>query len=113
MMTMIHMSHLQIVHHFLHVRQKLLISFIDKASHIFIAMPMYNLIEYNDSYSDASWSLWQFTRDKVPDNNVNLTVDNSQSFKYKVAPVGKTANVAGGNSFVKDTKIVVPLIYFE
>ena len=23
-------------------------------------MPMYNLIEYNDNYSDTSGSLWQF-----------------------------------------------------
>ena len=27
-------------------------------------MPMYNLIEYSDNYSDASGSLWQFGGDK-------------------------------------------------
>ena len=32
--------------------------FVDKASHIYTAMPMYNLIEYNDNYSDISGSLW-------------------------------------------------------
>ena len=26
-------------------------------------MPMYNLVEYNDNYSDTSGSLWQFKRD--------------------------------------------------
>ena len=93
-----HMLHLKIVHYFLHERQELLITFIDEASHIYIAMPMYNLIEYSDNYSDASGSLWQFTRDEVQDNNVGLTVDNSQSFKYKAALVGKTSNAAGGNS---------------
>ena len=50
-------------------------------------MPMYNLIEYSDDYSDTSGSLWQFRRDEVPDNNVDLIVDNSQSFKYKIALV--------------------------
>ena len=31
-------------------------TFIDKAEYINIAMPMYNLIEYSDNYSDASGS---------------------------------------------------------
>ena len=50
-------------------------------------MPMYNLIEYIDNYSDASSSLWQFKRDEIED--IDLTVDaqhipnNSTSFKYK------------------------------
>ena len=33
--------------------------FIDEANHIYIAMPMYNLIDYSDNYSDTSGSLWQ------------------------------------------------------
>ena len=51
-------------------------------------MPMYNLIEYSDNYSDTSGSLWQFKRDEI-EGNVDLTVDNnniannSSSFKYK------------------------------
>ena len=28
-------------------------------------MPMYNLIEYNDNYSDNSGSLWNFKRDEI------------------------------------------------
>ena len=43
--------------------------FVDEANHIYIAMPMYNLIEYSDNYSDTSGSLWQFKRDEVPANN--------------------------------------------
>ena len=31
--------------------------FVDEANHIYIAMPMYNLIEYSDNYSDISGSL--------------------------------------------------------
>ena len=41
------------------------------------------------------------------DGNTDLTVDTSQSFKYKSALAGETANADGGNSFVKNTKIVV------
>ena len=38
-------------------------TFIDNAERTNIAMPMYNLIEYGDNYSDTSVSLWQFKRD--------------------------------------------------
>ena len=30
-------------------------------------MPMYNLIEYSDNYSDTSGNLWQFQRDDEKD----------------------------------------------
>ena len=43
-------------------------TFIDEAEHINIAMPMYNLIEYSDNYSDTSGSLWQFKRDEIKGN---------------------------------------------
>ena len=58
---------------------------------IYIAMPMYNLIEYSDSYSDTSGSLLQFKRDEVPANNPDLSIDNSKSFKYKAALVAKNS----------------------
>ena len=48
------------------------------------------LIEYSDNYSDTSGSLWEFKRDEVPvDNNANLSINNSRSFRYKAALVGK------------------------
>ena len=80
--------------------------FVDEVDHVDIVMLTYNLIEYSDNYSDTSGSLWQFKRNEVPTNNPNLTIDNSQSFKYKAALVGKKANQNNGNSFLKDTKIV-------
>ena len=87
--------------------------FVDESDHIYIAMPMYNLIEYSDNYSDTSGSLWQFKSDEVPANNDELTINNSEPFKYKAALVGKSAYHNKGNSFVKDTKIVVPLKYLS
>ena len=30
--------------------------FLDEVNHIYIAMPMYNMIEYSDNYSDTSGS---------------------------------------------------------
>ena len=44
-------------------------------------MPMYNLTEYSDNYSDISGSLWNFKRDEIV-NNANVTNDNNApSFK--------------------------------
>ena len=91
--------------------------FIDEANHIYIAMSMNNLIEYSDSdiNLDTSGSLWQFKRDEVPaDNNVNLGTNNSQSFKYKAALLGKTENAVNNtNGSVKNKKIVVQLKYLS
>ena len=63
-------------------------TFVDDAQHINVAIPMYNLIEYSDNYSDRSGRLWQFKRDEI-EGDVDLTVNaqhipnNSSSFKYK------------------------------
>ena len=56
-------------------------TFIDEAKHINIAMPMYNLIEYSDNYSDTSGSSWQFKRDEIG-GNIDLTVDANHICHY-------------------------------
>ena len=40
-------------------------TFADDSNFINIAMPMYNLIEYSDNYSDTSGRLWNFKRDEI------------------------------------------------
>ena len=55
-------------------------TFVDYANFINITMPMYNLIEYSDNYSDTSESLWNFKRDEI-EGDVDLTIDNASSFK--------------------------------
>ena len=87
--------------------------YIEKADHVYIAMPVYKLMEYSDNYSDTSGSLRKFERDEDPANNTDLSIDNSQSFKYKAALVGKTRNHNEEMSYVKDTKIVVTLKYLN
>ena len=77
----------------------------NKANHIYITMPMYNLSEYSDNYSNTSERVWQFETDEVSVNNVDLSIDNSQSFKYKAGLVGKTENAVNNtNSSVKTQK---------
>ena len=60
-------------------------TFVDETNFINIAMPIYNLIEYSNNYSDTSGSLWQFKRDEQTINKnggfINLTTENSSSFK--------------------------------
>ena len=59
-------------------------------------------------------NLWQFKTDEVSADNADLTADNSQSFKYKAALVGKRADAVNNrNSSVKSTKIVVPSRYLN
>ena len=56
--------------------------FIGNVDFINITIPMYNLIEYSDNYSETSGSLWNFKRDEII-NNANVTYDNNfPSFKY-------------------------------
>ena len=72
------------------------------------------MIDYSDNYSETSGSLWQFKKNEVPAGNNNLSINNSQSFKYKAALSGKTADAVNNmNSSVKEAKIVVPLKYLS
>ena len=67
-------------------------TFVDEVTHINITMPMYNLIEYSDNYSDTSGSLWQFKKDKII-NNADATNDNNAPpFKYKANLIVNTGN---------------------
>ena len=58
---------------------------VDDANDLDIVMPMYNLVEYSDNYSDTSGSLGQFKRDEQNINNGNIPVGvgstNSTSFE--------------------------------
>ena len=55
--------------------------------------------------------LMLFEWDDAPANKADLSIDNSKSFKYKAVLVGKTADAADGNGFVKNTKIFISVKY--
>ena len=86
---------------------------IDAAENLDIVMPMYNLIEYSDNYQDSSATLYQYKRDEPPEANAidDLTVDNSNSFKYKVSLFGNP--VVADNIAKRSVKGVVPLKYLS
>ena len=84
-------------------------TFVDYANFLNITMPMYNLIEYSDNYSDTSGSLWDFKRDEIV-NNADVTNDNNApSFKHKASFIGNTGNDGTKNG----VKIAVPLKYLS
>ena len=82
-------------------------------------MSMHNLLEYSNSYSMTSGSLWSYYRDKVNDNANENNADNyrinnsktitSKSFEYKTKLIGSTPN--DNNTLNAD--IVVPLKYLS
>ena len=80
--------------------------FIDNADFINITMPMYNLIEYSDNYSDTSGSLWNFKRDEIINN---ADVNNDNNSPYKASIIGNTEN----NGIKNGIKIAVPLKYLS
>ena len=59
---------------------------VDDSHDIAVVMPMYNLIEYSDTYSKTSGSLWQFFRDEaaLDDNKViiDFPSDNNNSISF-------------------------------
>ena len=72
------------------------------------------MIEYTNNYSNTSGSLWHFKRDEVPAGNIELSLNNSDSFEYKANLLGKTTDAVDvTNSSVKDAKIVVSLKYLS
>ena len=71
-------------------------------------MPMYNLIEYSDNYSDTSGSLWDFKRVEIYNANVTND-DNAPSFKYKASIIGNTEN----NGTKNGVKTALPLKYLS
>ena len=83
--------------------------YVNTAENLDIVMPMYNLIEYSDNYQDSSATLYQYKRDGPPNNNVNLTANNSTSFKYKVNLLGTIAAANPDNARVG--RLNVKLLY--
>ena len=75
-----------------------------------IIMPMYNLIEYGDNYSDTSENLRQFKKDEQnmnTENPANVTTADSSSFKYK--SIFFKPLTADDNGVFKYVKTAVPL----
>ena len=74
-------------------------------------MSMYNLIEYSDSYSKISGSLWQYYRDEAALADAGALANfpgNSALFKFRQKITGST-----GNDGTKAVQIIVPWKYLN
>ena len=83
-------------------------------------MPIYNLIEYNDNYSETSGTLWQYCKGiRAVDNNGAIVDFNganaTDSFNFKTKVTGQTAaSNDNGNIVVRvDVELMVPLKYLS
>ena len=81
---------------------------VETAENLDIIMALYNLIEYSDNYADSSGSLHRFKRDESPINNagnpLNVALDNSTPFKYKVSLLGNATDPDGADRSLKKYK---------
>ena len=87
-------------------------STVDDAEDLDLVIQMYNLIEYSSNYSEATGSLWFYSKDEASNFNGNIpNTDNFKSFKYKPKlfqnTEAQTDNAANG--ILKSVTIVVPL----
>ena len=78
---------------------------VEKAEHLDIVMPMYNLLEYSDYYQDSTGSLYQFKKDEPPDDNANVG-NATTSLVYKSKLIKGT-----DDNNVNNIKLVVSLKY--
>ena len=87
---------------------------VDNAKYIDIVMPMYNLIEYSNSYSKTSGSLWQYRKDIPAVNDDGDIVDfnganATDSFNFKAKITSRTND----NGRIDNVEIMVPLKYLS
>ena len=87
---------------------------VDNAKDIDIVMPMYNLIEYSDNYSNTSGSLWQYCKAIPAVNNNGDVVDfnganATDSFNFKTKITDQTDN----NGRIDNVEIMVLLKYLS
>ena len=86
---------------------------IDDAEHSDLVMPMYSLLEYISYYSEATGSLWFYSKDEATNCNANIGNDVTfEYFIYKTKLVGE-ANAkfapSNNNRTLKNGTIAVPL----
>ena len=80
-------------------------------------MPVYNLLVYSLNYSDATGSIWFYSKDEpINFDNDIANIDNFNSFKYKAKLLGNTLaqpTLNQDNGILKHATIAAPLKYLN
>ena len=92
-------------------------TFIDNAEYLDIVMLMYNLLEYSDSYSMASGSLWNCYRNKINydanETDANQKINNSKATTRRSFEKTKMVGGTPADNNTLDTQVVFPLKYLS
>ena len=89
---------------------------IDDAEDLDLVMSVYNLVQYSSNYSEATGSLWLYSKNEPADFNNNIAdTDNFKSFKHKAKLLGNTVarDDNDANGILKNVRIAVPLKYLS
>ena len=89
---------------------------IDDAEDLDLVMSVYNLVQYSSNYSEATGSLWLYSKNEPTDFNNNIAdTDNFKSFKHKAKLLGNTVaqDDNDANGILKNVRIAVPLKYLS
>ena len=65
---------------------------VDNAKDLDNVMPMYNLIEYSNDYTNTSGSLWQYCK-----NQPKFNITDDESFRFKSIFTNNNGNARTGN----------------
>ena len=77
-------------------------------------MPMYNLTEYSDNYSETSGILWQYCRDDpVLANNDDITDFNANNADTYLLKLKEKNNRSNRQQWHKNVEIMAPLKYLS
>ena len=95
--------------HYLKIVEQISDTFVYYANFVNIAMPMYNLIEYSDNYSDSSGNLWGLKRDEKANNSNVTNDDDALSFKCIANLIANTY----ANGTKEGVEIAVPVKYLS
>ena len=78
---------------------------------------MYNLIEYNSNYSEATASLWCYSKEEASNFNADIAkTKNFKSFKYQAKLLGNTVAQTTpnqDNGILENAAVSVPLKYLS
>ena len=78
---------------------------------------MYNPIEYNSNYSEATASLWCYSKEEASNFNADIAkTKNFKSFKYQAKLLGNTVAQTTpnqDNGILENAAVSVPLKYLS
>ena len=78
----------------------LIVSHLDDAEDLVLAMPIYNLLDHISNYYETTKSLWFYSKNEATDFNLDIANENNfKLFTYKTSFLGITEADNANGSF--------------